>query len=110
MMIKTDVFKKLEWPWYFETFNRPGSAMDSLIGLLRDSYMLQPHAAAVESVRENVELQKWLGETWPLEPGNKIMSEDYPFARKARHAGYQIWCDLTLNWQLKNNGEQHAPS
>lgn len=108
MMVKTEVFKKLEWPWYFETFNRPGSPMDCLVGLLRDSFMLQPHVAAVDSVRENAEIQKWLAETWPLEPGNKIMSEDYNFCRKARHAGFKIHCDLTLTWQLKHIGEQQV--
>lgn len=106
LMVKADVFRKLEWPWFFECFNRMGPGMDAFLGLMRDSFMLAPTTALEQSLRDNAELQKFFAETWPLEPGNRIMSEDYSFMRKARRAGYQVWCDITLTWQMKHIGQQ----
>lgn len=106
LMIKADVFRKVPWPWFHETMQRPGGSMDSFIGLVNDSFMLTAPAPVVESLRANAELQKWLDETWPLEPANKIVSEDYNFSKKARQHGYDIWCDLTLTWKMAHIGEQ----
>lgn len=106
VMIKTEVFRKTQWPWFFECFNRLGAPMDAFIGMLRDVFMLTPTVALEKSLRENAELQRWLAEDWPLEPANRIMSEDYSFMRKARRAGFSIWCDVTLTWQMVHIGQQ----
>jgi hypothetical protein len=105
MLIKTEVFKKLSWPWFFECFNRQGTPMESFIGMMNDIFMLAPTQGVIDSLTMSSELNKWLAEDWPLEPGNRCMSEDFSFCRKARRAGYQMWCDLDLTWQLKHIGE-----
>jgi hypothetical protein len=105
MLIRTEVFKKLAWPWFYETHNRHGSPVDSFVGMVKDSFMLQPTQGVVDMLTMSKELNTWLSETWPLEPGNRVMSEDYNFCRKARFAGYQLWCDLDLTWQIRHIGE-----
>jgi hypothetical protein len=106
LMVKMDVFRKLQWPWFFECYNREGEPIDAFISMLRDIYMLAPTTPLEESLRGNEELVRWLQDDWPLEPGNRCMSEDYSFNRKARRAGYEIWCDLDLTWQMRHIGEQ----
>lgn len=106
MLFKADVFRRLEWPWFFECYNRRGTAMEAFVKMMKDIYMLEPPQGVVDALTTSKELSAWLDEDWPLEPGNRVMSEDYSFMRKARRAGYQIWCDLDLTWELKHIGEQ----
>lgn len=109
MMIKADVFRKTPWPWFYESFIRPGTPMESFLQLMRENFMLQPPQPVVDLFTTSKELSTWLEEDFTLEPGNRVMSEDYCFCRKATHAGYRIWCDLDLTWQMKHIGEQAVP-
>jgi hypothetical protein len=63
MMVNADVYRKLKWPWYFETYN------------------------VVKGVQT-------------------IGSEDYQFCGKALKAGYRIWCDMDLTYEIGHLGSQ----
>ena len=83
--------------------------MEAFIKMMKDIFMLEPPQRVVDALTGSKELSTWLDEDWPLEPGNRVMSEDYSMMRKARRAGFRIWCDLDLTWQMKHIGEQAVP-
>jgi len=106
LMVKAGVFQRLGWPWFFETYTRPGTALESFDAMMRDNFAVQPSDEVIEAIKAAPGFAEWCENNIKAESADHMMSEDYNFCRKARRAGYQIWCDLDLTWQMAHIGEQ----
>jgi cellulose synthase/poly-beta-1,6-N-acetylglucosamine synthase-like glycosyltransferase len=111
MLIKTDVLKALPQPWFFETYYRtPEDATLSALGIFADQYREPMPVEMAAAIADVPGVKDWLQEQRKdaVEFDARYMSEDYNFCRKARKAGFQIWCDLDLTFQMAHIGEQHV--
>lgn len=111
MLVKTEVYRKLGFPYYFETYNwRGGSELDQFFNMLDDI----TDAPMPESLRSKLhsakELREWLVKSRAarLYQYGSMISEDNNFCRRARKAGFQLWCDLDLTYKVSHIGEQHV--
>lgn len=106
MLIRMDVFRKLGWPWYFETYQWPGeNGVDMLKTFLRDCFAT-PIPEEMLATLDDMPLAEWLNKMHNEEFQIKwnYYSEDLNFCRKARRGGYRIWCDLDLTFQMTHLG------
>lgn len=107
ILVKTDVYRKMGWPYYFETYRWPGEdGIAAFRGLLNDYFWKQPDDEALVEF-EASPLGRWIRENYLLgENGEKFQywSEDHAFCRKARRHGFQVWCDITLSYGIKHLG------
>lgn len=112
MLVKMDVYKKLEWPWYWESYRWPGE--DGLIGfkkLLKDYVKEVPPDDVLASL-DGTKFGDWIATNYNLgEFGESFLyfSEDLSFCRKARKHGYQLWCDFGLTHEVKHIGVAEIP-
>lgn len=110
ILVKTDVYRALKWPWYFESYRWDApNGLDAFEGLLRDYFRTLPPAEAVAEFRETA-LAKWMADGYEvgLDPGarDRLSSEDINFCKKATRAGFQIWCSLDATFEVGHIGEQ----
>jgi hypothetical protein len=106
MLVKTEVYKKMGWPYYWETYQWSGNdGVESLKTYLRDNYFELPPEEVLASLDAAAPLGEWLnkmattyGHRW------EYYSEDLNFCRKLRKAGTTIWCDLTLTFEMIHLG------
>lgn len=108
MLIKTSVFEKMGWPWYFETYQWPGqNGIEALKNYLRDSFSGIPDEEMLKTL-DNSELGKWLNGIHKHESTKdwQYFSEDLNFCRKAIKNGLGIWCDLALTYEMVHLGTQ----
>jgi hypothetical protein len=109
IMVSGDVYRALRYPWYFETYTwDANSPLDAFLAMLDDiSYVKMPDSvrSAIYSAKG---IREWLTENEiPVSiKGRHTMSEDYNFCRKAQRAGFEIFCDLDLTFQMGHIGEQ----
>jgi glycosyltransferase involved in cell wall biosynthesis len=112
MLIKADVYKKLSYPWYFEGYIWPGSnGRERLWGMMKEMFWQVPPDAVSASL-DGTLFASWISDNYILgEFGEdcKILSEDLAFCRKARRAGYALWCDLDLTWEMIHIGVLEVP-
>lgn len=109
MLIHTDVYKALPYPWYFETYRAPGSPINSFLEHLRTTFLRAVPPEVEDLIRTNEAFGAWIYEETQdyqdLQGGRKFMSEDYNFCRKARDRGFRIWGDLDLSFQMGHIGD-----
>lgn len=106
MLIKLDVYRKVGWPYYWETYQWSGNdGVESLKTYLRDNYFELPSEEALASLNDAKPLVEWLnkmqkdyGHRW------EYYSEDLNFCRKLRKIGLQIYCDLDLTFEMVHLG------
>lgn len=102
MLVKTDVYRKMGWPFYYESIWRTGDALEAFKGLLRDQFHLAMPEPIVQSI-DDTELGRFLSKCDRSTEGN-ITSEDLAFCQKAGRVGYALWCDLDLTFELVHLG------
>ncbi len=84
--------------------------MTAFEGLLRNYFYRVPPDEVIDELRETkfgqwIKAHYWLGENgedW------KYWSEDHAFCRKARRAGFGVWCDITSSYEVKHLGTQEV--
>lgn len=106
MLVKTDVYRKLGWPWYFETYRWPGeNGVDSLKEYIRHNYSRHAPEEILAKL-DDIPIAAWLNETHAFESKMpwQYFSEDLNFVRKAIKAGYRVWCDMDLTYQMIHLG------
>jgi hypothetical protein len=110
MLIKTSVFDKLEFPWYFECYQWPGAnGMEAWKNMMRHSFSCFADEEALKSV-EGTKFEKWINEVHKIESVNnwQFYSEDLNFCRKCIKAGITIWCDMDITFEMIHLGVQEV--
>lgn len=107
LLVKADVYRKLKWPHYAEGYRWPGGdGLDAFKAMAREYFSSVPDAETLASL-DGTKFGDWIkqhntqgthGEHLPY------WSEDYFFCRKARMNGFQLWCDVSLSYQIKHIG------
>lgn len=107
LLVKVDVYRKMRWPWYFETYQWPGeNGVDALKNYLRDNF----NAHAPEDLMATLDdspIAAWLNDVHAKESANnpwRYFSEDVNFCRKAIKNGNRIWCDLNITFNMIHLG------
>ena len=106
MLVKVDVYRKLGWPWYWETYRWPGeNGVDSLKEYLRHNFMKHAPEELLAQL-DDIPIAKWLNDVHAEEAkfNYQYYSEDLNFVRKAIKAGYRVWCDMDLTYQTIHLG------
>ncbi len=106
MLVKNTVYQKLGWPWYWETYRWPGeNGVDQLKNYLRHNYSVHAPEELLAKLDE-IPIADWLNKTYTEEAkfNWEYYSEDLNFVRKAIKAGYRVWCDLDLTFQMVHLG------
>lgn len=111
MLIRTDVYKKLKYPYYFETYKWAGdSPLDSFLRMLKDWSSTKIPDSVLSGLYNVKGIREWLEEQakgFSINVG-RIMSEDYNFCRKAIAHGFDIWCDIDITGKIAHIGEQQV--
>ena len=114
LMIKADVFRKMPWPWFYETYHRDQAdgrhPIEAFFDHLEDNFLMDlPEDIEIE-LRHNKDLMKWVTECsnqkWRPDPKYPYIGDDYAFCLKARRFGYKVWCDFDLTYMIGHIGEQ----
>lgn len=109
MLVHTDVYRTIGFPWYFENYFSPATdPVAAFINRLRD----QSYIAVTPEVEATVAttLGGWIKAEYDERKNvcgdHTAMGEDYSFCRKARQHGYGIFCDLDLTHEMGHIGKQ----
>lgn len=108
LLVDMSVYRKLEWPWYGETYRWPGA--DGLVAfkaLLNDYFKEVPPNDVLTSIDETA-FGAWIKDHYAVADDGAMTSEDYFFCRKARRTGFKIWCDLSLTNEVGHLGEREV--
>lgn len=106
MLISTDVYRAIPFPWYYETYKWGGATgLDFIKTMLRSCYSIEPSAEALASL-DGTMLATWAEEMWKIEgkTGWEYISEDINFCRIAQRYGYKVMCDLGLTFEMVHIG------
>jgi hypothetical protein len=107
MLVKTSVYSALSRPWFFDTYAWPGEdGLASFKAMLRDIFREVPPDDALAAL-DGSALALWLQDHYLINevgPNQGYFSEDLFFCRKARKAGFEIWCDLDVSFELRHLG------
>lgn len=97
ILVKTDVYRRLKWPWYAEAYRWDGDdGLDAFKNMIAEYFMAIPPDDVVASLDAS-SFGKWIKENYSVGNGEFPMySEDLMFCTKATRAGYSIWCDVRL--------------
>lgn len=108
MFIKTDVFRRIPKPWYFETYYRDIDPIKAFRDMMRDHVQVSMPHALENALLATPGLREWANaeQANVMRVGAEYISEDINFCRKAMRYGYRLWCDLDMTWQLKHIGRQ----
>lgn len=106
LLVKTSVYRKLQWPWYAETYRWDGKDnLDAFKNLLAEYFMTVPPADVVDSL-DTTPLGSWIKGNYRVGNGEYPMfSEDLFFCEKARRHGYRVWCDMPLTNETGHLGQ-----
>lgn len=103
VMVKSKVYQSMKQPYYFETHRWPGDAVESFVDRLRDEAAVRTPDEAIAALMSVPAFTNWIEENHTADVALRpeaLTSEDVSFCYKARHAGYQLWADLDLTFQL----------
>ena len=102
-LVKSSVYRKLAWPWYFESYRWPGDPVESFLARLRDTAVIDLPAEIAASLPGS--WRAWIAENHAADvatyAGNMV-SEDIAFCKKARAVGYRLYCDVSLTYQVQH--------
>lgn len=115
MMVHADVYRKLPYPHYYETYwPEMSDPFECWMAGEQDRAFTEMDSSVYASLKGNHLLQTWLHKEFAARKTvcgeGRTMSEDYNFCRKVQAAGYKIWCDLDLTYQMAHVGEQVVSS
>lgn len=105
MLVKTDVYRKIGWPYYWETYEWPGeNGVDALKAFLRHNFEADPPRELLDTL-DAMPIAEWLNKIHADFPKAwQYWSEDLNFCRKVRKAGYRLWCDISMTFQMVHLG------
>lgn len=98
MLVRSNVYKAIPEPWYFETYAYDGVVKEQLLSVLSDI----TGATVPPEVLSSHEAREWLLSC----PHTMSNSEDVSFCKKARRYGYNIWCDLEVTGNIVHMGKK----
>ncbi|HVB17281.1 MAG TPA: glycosyltransferase [Stellaceae bacterium] len=107
MLVKAEVYRKLKFPMYFESYHWPGEdGFASFCEMARHYWFHVPPEEALEELRET-KFGRWIKTHFEIGEGQRALyfSEDLSWCRKARRAGFSIWCDLKLTNECRHIGQ-----
>lgn len=109
LLIKTSVFDRLKWPWFYESYQWQGSnGIEALKEYLRSNFSNMPPEETLASldILRDTPIGTWLNAAHEVENVRewKYFSEDLNFCRKAIKAGITMWCDLSLTFDTEHLG------
>ena len=108
MLVKTEVYRRIGWPYYWETYQWPGdTGVDALKTYLRNCFYDSPPEHILDELDRNEELGKWLQaqhDDDKTRPRWDYYSEDLNFCRKLRKHNIKLFCDLSLTFQMVHLG------
>ena len=106
--VQSKVYRKIGWPYYFNTFLFPGSdGLEGFKTMIRETLLVPPSEEILDGLNETA-LGEWLRGNYAIgdgNPGSTTFSEDLAFCKKARRHGFEIWCDLGLTYEVSHLGE-----
>ena len=108
LLISMEVFKAIQAPWFFETYNYPDrTPREQFYDSLRDQFPGLP-GAALDRIRSISEVTDWLDRE---ETSNRNVTwtatEDVTFCGKARRYGFKIWADMALMMECQHIGKRY---
>lgn len=107
LLVKAEVYRKMKFPMYFESYHWAGAdGWESFCEMMRNYLYYDPPPEALEGIKDSA-FGKWIKDHFLVGEGQKALyfSEDLSWCRKARRAGYKIWCDLRLTFECKHIGQ-----
>jgi hypothetical protein len=96
MLIRTDVFRKVPQPWYFESYGYTGAPMQQFMQCIQDALADTIPADVAAEMVMSPKLTAWLAGYHGENGLTKEISEDINFVFKARRFGFQTWSDLDI--------------
>lgn len=103
ILVRTEVFRRIQDPWFFESYGFQGNDAEQLTAALVNSVTEDLDA---QFVRDFADLARryypGLSKTRITNPGG----EDFNFCRQARRAGFKIWCDVEWSKKIIHVGQQ----
>jgi hypothetical protein len=105
MLVKTEVFRQIPSPWFFESYRFEGSSCNQMIKALSC-------AVNVDLAPEfELDMATLIEKHYPegREGATRVTGlrgEDANFCREARRAGYKVWCDCDLTMGMVHIGKQ----
>jgi hypothetical protein len=106
-LVKTSVYRDLPYPWYFDVIKWPSTnPVEAFLAKFQDEASMpcgERQLAALRTALNSPDLAKWL--EVEHKTASELLSEDYAFSRKARRAGYGVWCDLDLSYEIAHIAE-----
>lgn len=108
MLVRTEVFRTLGYPCYAFAYQFPGDDGLAAFKALMRAYFSEEPPADVLAALDATPFGAWIKDHYTLgEFGEKYdsFSEDLFFSRRARRAGFQIWCDIALTGELVHLGQ-----
>lgn len=107
LLVKADVYRRLGYPWYAEAYQWPGAdGFERFWNMASEIFWQKPPAELSASIAGTA-FATWMRDNYRLgEFGEDftLLSEDLFFMRKARRAGYRVWCDLSLTYETIHIG------
>lgn len=106
MLVKSDVYRNIPAPWYFDSHRYEGAEIDQFAEVLRDSIgVTVPDDVMTELCSSNL-LNEWLSKkTFNEFSMTYESSEDINFIRKARRYGYHAFCDIDMVHRFTHYGK-----
>ena len=110
LLVKMDVYKAMKWPWYYEAYRWDEvEHVDAFKAMMRDYYRTQPPEGVLEGF-EDTKLGQWIAANGDVGvdggPADRMTSEDINWSKKARRAGFEIWCCLDTTFDTGHIGEK----
>lgn len=106
LLIRASVFKRVSWPWFYESYQWPGdTGVEAIKNFLRDNFSVSAQEEMLTTI-DGTPLAEWLNAVHKLESATKwqYYSEDLSFCRKLMKNGVSIFCDLSLTFATKHLG------
>jgi hypothetical protein len=105
MLVKTEVFKKLPRPWFFESYKFDGTPAEQLTRALNSAANITLDPKFLD------EMTDLINRFYPIagdgiDRPTAIRGEDANFCREAIRHGYTVWCDTDLSRAMIHIGKQ----
>jgi hypothetical protein len=110
LLVDMKVYKALKWPWYAECYKWEGDdGLDAFKRQMRSYFTAEPPAEAMDEL-DSTKLGAWMRDHYEVavDAGSpeRYFSEDLYFIKAARKAGFSVWCDLDLTFEVGHIGVQ----
>lgn len=104
LLIKATVFRSINAPWFFETYDYPRpSKFCQFRDSLKDMFPGMP-SSVLDSILISEAVRNWICESSEIVA---MRSEDIAFCEKARRYGFDIWGDMTLVTSMQHIGKRY---